>query len=160
MLLLSQPARLRSPVCSSNAWRTRWRLPVPKTPHSLSASPSIGGLMAKGGLGNLAIYGPLRRLRRVKGGRVNVGSCYLAQIPPADLHTPSSVNWRRRRAMSFFEGDRAHGALIRGPRRARSLGGTEVASCGSGRLRPERRIDRPLCALSRFSRPTRSAGTA
>jgi alkylation response protein AidB-like acyl-CoA dehydrogenase len=73
---------------------------------------------------------------------------------------PSSVNWRRRRGMSFFEGDRAHGALIRGPRRARSLGGTEVAFCGSGRLRPERRIDRPLCALSRFSRLTRSAGTA
>jgi len=40
-------ASLPSPVCSPNAWRTRWRLPeYPGTPHFLLSSPSSGGLMA------------------------------------------------------------------------------------------------------------------
>jgi hypothetical protein len=62
MLLLSQPsARLPSPLCSPTPWRTRWRLPGYRgTPHSSSASPSSGGLMAMAGLENVAIYGRFR----------------------------------------------------------------------------------------------------
>jgi hypothetical protein len=65
LLSISEPsARLHlapSPLCSLNAWRTRWRLPgYPGTRHSSSASPSSGGLMAMAGLENVAIYGRFR----------------------------------------------------------------------------------------------------
>jgi hypothetical protein len=70
---------------------------APGTPHSLLSLSVERRADGDGRLGNVAIYGRFgsstARFRRAP---LNVGSWHLAQVTPADLHIPSSVNWRRR----------------------------------------------------------------